>query len=171
MKNKVAVFLLIICCTLLISCKNKDGDISKDIENEDSKTPSKSEMNIDREFEDLGMLEGTYSMELESKAKLILMISNQSFYMESVDLSIYIDDTLLVNNTYYVEDQHKFLYYYVVIDDGKHDIKVVQNDEVIGDETIEISENPKFIAITFWKDKDTDSSIDFYISDESIGIR
>ncbi|PAB60337.1 hypothetical protein [Anaeromicrobium sediminis] len=120
---------------------------------------------------DLGNLKGQYSEELETQAKLIVMVSNQSFYMDKVNLSIYIDEKLLVNDTYLVEDQHNYLYYYPVIEDGVHTISVKYDDKVIGEKTVEIlDDKPTWVSLNYWQEKDTKGRVEFHISDERILI-
>lgn len=99
------------------------------------------------------------------------MISNQSFYMEKVDLGIYIDEELFVNDTYLVEDQHNYLYYYPFMEDGKHEISVTYNGKIIGEETIEIlNDKPTWVVLSYWEEKDTEPNVDFYVSNERILI-
>ncbi|WP_105615796.1 hypothetical protein [Vallitalea okinawensis] len=175
---KTVICMIIVACIFLVSYKATDNSVEDDITEMDTKSLKSNEIqnNSDtiegKTIIDLGNLKGLYSNEWESQAKLILMISNQSFYMDSVNLSIYVDEELLVEDTYLVEDQHNYRYYYIVIEEGDHEISVQYNGEIIGKETIEIIDNkPTFVALSYWEEKDTEATVHFYVSDKPILIK
>ncbi|MCM1990990.1 hypothetical protein [Oceanirhabdus seepicola] len=178
LKNfKIIVCIITLICIFAVSCKNTDKvaveneTVSGTKEIENNKAQNTTRTIEDETIVDLGNLKGGYSQELITQANLILMVSNQSFSMDKVNLSIYIDERLLVNDTYLVEDQHKYLYYYILIEEGDHDISVKYNDQVIGQETIKIlNDKSTWVALSYWKEKDEESFIDFYTSDEPILI-
>lgn len=147
--NKIITCMILMICLFAVGCNATDEAVM-----------------------DLGNLKGEYSKDLEKGAKLILMISNQSFYNDEVNLSIYIDEKLLVNETYFVGDQHSYSYYYISLEEGEHEISVEYNDEIIGEESVGISdEKPIWGALTYWEEKDTNANIGFHISDEQILIK
>ena len=150
----IIICMIVVISIFVVSCKDKDND------------------SVDNEtIVELGNVKGQYSKELETQAKLIVRVSNQSFYMDKVNLSIYIDGKLLVNDTYLVEDQHNYLYYYTVIEDGVHTISVKYDDKVIGEKAVEIlGDKPTWISLNYWKQKNTKGHVEFQISDKRIPI-
>lgn len=171
---KVVIYMIAITCIFVVSCKPTNSvkeEIIDTNRKEISEMKDKPDVLEDNAIVDLGKFKGLYSSELESQAKLNLMISNQSLYEDSVNLSIYIDKKLLVEDTYLVKDQHNYLYYYIVIEEGEHDISVEYNGKIIGEETIEIVNNkPTWVSLNYWNEKKTKENVNFYISDEPILI-
>ena len=87
---------------------------------------------------------------------LHLWVSNQSFEIDPVDIAVYIDDQQIVCDSFYVEGQHNWILFDVLLDAGRHELKAIGHDGQV--ELTEIVEVPaeRWAVLDFW----------FYLDDE-----
>jgi hypothetical protein len=57
----------------------------------------------------------------------VLYVSNQSFANDPVDIKIYIDGELIVDQDFYVENQHNWKMFQLTLSKGKHKLKVTSD--------------------------------------------
>ncbi|MGF7059546.1 hypothetical protein [Brassicibacter mesophilus] len=102
--------------------------------------------------------------EKEGVSNLIIIISNQSFSNRNVEIEVAIDGKKIIDNSFKVEDQHNWLYFYYNLADGSHTIHALSEDgaEIEEDFDIDIN-NKKWILIEYWKEENSNSKLTYDI--------
>jgi len=54
-----------------------------------------------------------------------LYVSNQSFALDTVDITVYIDDHLVLKRDFYVEIQHTWINFHYRLSNGQHTLRAV----------------------------------------------
>lgn len=114
--------------------------------------------------------DGQYSEELESKASIIVMVSNQSFDVPEAKISGSVNGLEFFNETYDVETQHAFYFYYVSAAPGVY-VFDIQAEGVSITETVKIEDGqPLWIAFTYWNGDNQEEMINVFSQNERIVI-
>lgn len=109
----------------------------------------------------------------EPNANVILYVSNQSFYMPTVDIIVKIDDRIVVEDEFEVRNQHHWTEYAIYLSPGEHTLHATALDS-----TVEIKRSFKvtgnhWVTVDFWRSKhskDKSKGLKFDISDRPIGF-
>jgi len=103
---------------------------------------------------------------------LHLWVSNQSFDIDPVLIEIYIDDRRVVCQVFYVEGQHNWILFDLVLEPGNHTLRAIANSEDAEltetfDHTIE-----QWAVVDFWfyAEHGEPQHLTFSIQDEPIGF-
>lgn len=115
--------------------------------------------------------DGKYSEEMEENASIIVMVSNQSFDVPSVQMSGTVDGLHIFDDKYNVGNQHQYAYYYVYTSPGEHEFEILANGISIK-ETVTITEDePLWICFSYWNSENEDEKISVYSQNERILIK
>ncbi len=101
----------------------------------------------------------------------VLYVSNQSFDITPVDITIHIDGKLAVSSDFEVGSQHNWIKYIFELAPGSHTLVALSEIGVTEmAEEIEITDEPVWAVVNFWYDSDTDdeSAFTFQIQNEPI---
>ena len=73
---------------------------------------------------DDGSVESVNSSLLNPDGKFTLYVSNQSFTIMRIDISVEVDGELVISERFHVGDQHVFKSFRLALKDGKHTIRI-----------------------------------------------
>jgi hypothetical protein len=97
----------------------------------------------------------------ESKADLVLIVSNQSFDDEEVRLKVMIDDVTVVDGDFHVEDQHNWIYFNLRLPAGGHEVTANSDSGATLRESFEVPGNrPRYAVIDYWTEDDSPDTDD-----------
>ena len=102
---------------------------------------------------------------------LTVLVSNQSFDLPTVDISIEIDGKLAISGDFKVEGQHTWVPFDFEIAPGNHTMKIVSD---AGETTLEktfVMDDRKWIVVNFWyyaagSPEPTPQQFSFHLFDE-----
>jgi hypothetical protein len=119
---------------------------------------------------------GKTDLETSEDGNFTLHVSNQSFAIDPVDIKIYIDNKLAVNQEFTVETQHNWLSFKFKLEPGKHYIKAVsQTGEAVMEKEFEVKDK-HWVVIDYWyypKEQyreETKKHFSWMMQDEPIGF-
>jgi|1_EtaG_2_1085319.scaffolds.fasta_scaffold39629_1 hypothetical protein len=101
----------------------------------------------------IGCKEDTTIMMLpqNENGNVSLMVSNQSFAINPVDIKIYIDDTLAVNEEFEVGNQHNWKRFRFDISNGEHFIMVKSiKGAAILEQSFSITDSAHWVYVNYW---------------------
>jgi hypothetical protein len=82
----------------------------------------------------------------------ILFVSNQSYHLDPVDIRVYIDNKLAVNQEFYCERQHTWIKFQYNLKEGDHKLySYTETGRVHIDSTFNLKETP-YCVVEFWYD-------------------
>ena len=100
-----------------------------------------------------------------------LFVSNQSFDLDQVDITVWLDDEPWVTGDFDVESQHNWYGFDFELDSGSHTVRAESED---GDALLEEDfdfDDEHWAVIDFWfDDNNPEGTFTFFISDEEIGF-
>lgn len=111
-----------------------------------------------------------YSEKEIDSSNLIVMVSNQSFFKDNVNIKGYIDMELLFNEKFKVGNQHLVSYYYSNLPIGEHVLIIESEDGAELTENIRINNDKTWIYITYWNNENSGPKINYQKQNEPIGI-
>jgi hypothetical protein len=91
-------------------------------------------LNQSRNEESTSSVSGPTELIQDENGNFALHVSSQSFAIDPVDIKIYIDDKIAVNQDFYVGTQHTYVSYRFSLSNGQHNIKIESKK---GDATFE----------------------------------
>ncbi|MEZ4360489.1 MAG: hypothetical protein R3B48_09925 [Kofleriaceae bacterium] len=97
-----------------------------------------------------------------------LFVSNQSFEMTPVDISVYVDDKLAVVGDFEVGSQHSWFDFDFQLGAGVHQVRGVtkQGRRIVSlTSMVEVSDDHDFGVLTFWTDREG-AEFHFVLQDE-----
>lgn len=110
-------------------------------------------------------VEPIFNEEAETLSDLVLILTNQSFNLEKVDITVFIDGQELINQACETLDQHKGYYYYFNIV-GAHTLRIeLGNGYEIEKVLIINDESTRWVLISNWGNLDK-SQVTVDIMDE-----
>ena len=106
-----------------------------------------------------------------STPTLTVLVSNQSFDLPTVDISIEIDGELAISGDFEVEGQHTWVPFDFDLSPGNHSMKIVSD---AGETTLEkafVMDERKWIVVNFWyyeagSPEPTPQQFSFHLFDE-----
>lgn len=111
---------------------------------------------------------------VDKNGNLILFASNQSFEIPTVDIKIWIDDRLVVDDLFPVKNQHNWIGYQIAVNPGTHTL-VAKSEKGGGEFQTEFAIQGKhWAAVNYWGKFEDESSgkseaaYDFMIQDKPI---
>ncbi len=105
-----------------------------------------------------------------------LHVSNQSFDDPSVDVSISIDGTVVVDRQFDVEDQHNWVEFDLALPAGEHDVVASSDSGVETTFTFTTEEDePRWLVVDYWFSEEHERDgeggrFTFNVSDEPVGF-
>ncbi len=88
------------------------------------------------------------------EGNFILYVSNQSFDNERIDIKVYIDGLLAVDEIFYVEDQHNWKQYQFNLSEGIHTIKVKsKKGDATYNQAFVIADGQQWGVLDYWTKK------------------
>jgi len=109
----------------------------------------------------------------DSKGNFILYVSNQSFAINPVDIAILIDGKLAVSDHFEVKDQHNWIQYQFLLNNGEHTIEITsKKGKAALKQTFEIK-GKHWACVDYWyypHDKDHNKIFTFDIQDVPMGF-
>jgi hypothetical protein len=94
---------------------------------------------------------GIVMLPQNDNGNFILNVSNQSFAIDPVDIKIYIDDTLAVNQEFEVKDQHNYWRFRFDISNGEHVLlaKSIKGDAIL-EQSFSITDSAHWAYLDYW---------------------
>jgi hypothetical protein len=94
--------------------------------------------------------EGPPALEQADDGNFTLYVSNQSFDRAQVDIAVFIDDRLAVDDDFAVENQHNWIEFKYELADGSHAIRVesIKGDAVL-EKRFEVA-GKRWAVIDYW---------------------
>ncbi len=117
---------LALCCAFLARCGSASPDPVPPSRSGDE-VPSGQSNTSPSSSPDPTQADPSSNNEEPKPATLILYVSNQSFEKDIVDISVTIDDVVVVTKQFAVENQHNFEEFELPVKTGKHSLKVVSS--------------------------------------------
>ena len=102
-----------------------------------------------------------------------LYVSNQSYAIGAVDIAIYLDDKLAVNQEFFVKSQHNWIRFKYDLGNGVHTIRAVsRSNQLEFKKSFELPATP-WCVVNFWTGQSNDKffSIDFFTFEPSFAFR
>lgn len=99
-----------------------------------------------------------------------LDLSNQSFEISEVRLVVEVDDRVIIDDVFAVEDQHNYVRHDLHLDGGPHEIVVTAPDHDVDlHETFDL-ETERWALIAFWLgEEDATEPFSWSLADEEVG--
>ena len=103
---------------------------------------------------------------------LVLYVSNQSFADDPVGIRVEIDDRVVVNDSFAVENQHNWIKYELTVPAGSHTIRATSVTGATASHELELptGENRWAVFDYWYYPQDTPRSLSFRVDDQPIGF-
>jgi len=94
-----------------------------------------------------------------NSVRLILAVSNQSFALDPVDITVFIDNKEVLSQDFYVGNQHNWEVIETEIGLGEHQIYAISNQgQTTISQTFNISnDNDQWASLDFWDDESSNA--------------
>lgn len=80
-----------------------------------------------------------------------LMVSNQSFEVDPVDIEITLDDSKIIDEKFKTGTGHSYKYFWVKLAEGKHKISIAtENGGAVLKKEFEVTRKQRWISIAYW---------------------
>jgi hypothetical protein len=100
-----------------------------------------------------GVTSGDADVQLvdEQDADLVLYVSNQSFDDEEVRLTVEVDDVVVVDGDFHVEDQHNWIRFNLGMPAGEHEVTASSDSGATLSETFRLpGDEPRYAVLDHW---------------------
>ncbi len=81
---------------------------------------------------------------------LVLYVSNQSFALDPVDIKVYLDGVLAVNQDFYVKSQHNWIKFQFQLRGGTHEIRAVTKAGETQKASFFDMDKQRWCVVNFW---------------------
>ncbi len=86
-----------------------------------------------------------------SESEFILYVSDQSYELSPVDIKVYIDDKLVIDDNFEVGNQHNWESFDFKLKQGKHTIKAVTAEGIVFEDEFTVL-GKRWAVLNYWKD-------------------
>lgn len=98
---------------------------------------------------------------------LRLLVTNQSFEVPSVKVTIQIDGETVVDDTFDVESQHNVVTFDVSgLTPGLHEVTVESDTGITAEQTVTMEDAAKYVFVSYWSQPGQDDGFEMYESVE-----